>query len=66
MYRIYLVEDVGGIFPFLTDRDLAGMPKAPGAGPVELLATYRTRQEAWAHLIQMPSAWVASRTSSEV
>lgn len=58
MYRIYLIADVGGVFPYLTDRDLAQVPTAKGTCGVELVATYPTQHEAWAQLVKMPSAWV--------
>ena len=65
MYRIYLISDTGGVFPYLTDRDLARAPRGAGTGRIELLATYPTRHEAWAHLMDMPSAWVPSSRPSK-
>jgi len=65
MYRIYLIADLGGVFPYLTDRDLLKTPRAGASGGVELVASYPTRQQAWNHLMEMPAAWIPSPAPSE-
>lgn len=56
MYRIYLVTCENGTFPYLTD----GMLDAEEA---HIAAAYPTRQQAWAHLLEMPMAWAPRATA---